>query len=90
LRVAFYAWFLYFYLRYRTQEPRHLITALLFGALSFYSYTGGQLGVVLTGLLLLITDARYHWRTLRASPKLLIATASTLIIAALLYLRFYV
>ncbi len=88
LWVAFYAWFLYFYLRYRTQQPRHLITAIIFGALSFYSYNGGQLGVVLTGLLLLIIDARYHWRTLRASPKLLIAAASTLVIAALPYLRF--
>jgi hypothetical protein len=89
LWVAFYAWFLYFYLRYRTGQPRHLITAIIFGALSFYSYQGGQLGVVLTGLLLLIADARYHWRTLRASPKLLIATVSTAIIAALPYLRFY-
>ena len=54
LWVAFYAWLLYFYLRYRTGQPRHLITAIVFGALSFYSYNGGQLGVVLTGLLLLI------------------------------------
>ncbi len=89
LWVAFYTWCLYFYLRYRTGQPRHLITAIIFGALSFYSYNGGQLGVVLTGLLLLITDARYHWRTLRASPNLLIATAGTLIIAVLPYLRFY-
>ena len=88
LWVAFYAWFLYFYLRYRTGQPRHLITAIVFGALSFYSYNGGQLGVVLTGLLLLIVDARYHWRTLRASPKLLIAAAGTVIIAILPYLRF--
>ena len=86
--VAFYAWFLYFYLRYRTQQPRHLITAILFGALAFYSYTGGQLGMVLTGLLLLAVDARYHWRILRAKPKLLIAASGTLIIAALPYLRF--
>jgi hypothetical protein len=89
LWVAFYAWFLYFYLRYRTGQPRHLITTIIFGALSFYSYNGGQLGVVLTSLLLLIVDARYHWRTLRASPKLLIAAAGTVIIAALPYLRFY-
>jgi hypothetical protein len=89
LWVAFYAWFLYFYLRYRTQQPRHLITAILFGALSFYSYNGGQLGVVLTGLLLVIVDARYHWRTLRANPKLLIAATGTAIVAALPYLRFY-
>jgi hypothetical protein len=38
--VGFYAWFLYFYLRYRQGQPRHILTAFVFGALSFYSYSG--------------------------------------------------
>ena len=29
--VACYAWFVYFYLCYRTRQPRHLITAIVFG-----------------------------------------------------------
>ncbi len=45
--------------------------------------------MVLTGLLFLIIDARYHWRTLRARPRLLIATAATLLAAVLPYVRFY-
>ncbi|HZY42922.1 MAG TPA: hypothetical protein VFF59_13090, partial [Anaerolineae bacterium] len=90
LWVSFYAWFMYFYLRYRTDQPRHLLTALLCGALSFYSYNGGQLGVVVTGLLLLIVDARYHVRTLRARPRLLIAAVLVIIVVAAAYVRFYV
>ncbi len=89
LWVAFYAWFLYFYLRYRTDKPRHLLTAFVFGALSFYSYNGAQLGIVATGVLLLISDAPYHWRTLRRNPKLLIQAAIVLTLVALPFLRFY-
>ncbi|MBP7689636.1 MAG: hypothetical protein KA765_17095, partial [Thermoflexales bacterium] len=89
LWVAFYAWFLYFYLRYRTDKPRHLLTAFVFGALSFYSYNGAQLGIVVTGILLLISDARYHWRTLRHNPQLLLAAAIVLFLVALPFLRFY-
>jgi hypothetical protein len=89
LWVAFYAWFLYFYLRYRLDKPRHLLTAFVCCALSFYSYNGAQLGIVATGVLLLISDARYHWRTLRRNPKLLMAAAAVLFIVALPFLRFY-
>ena len=85
--VGFYAWFLYFYLRYRQDQPRHILTAFVFGALSFYSYQGGQLGIGLTGILLLISDARYHWRTFRARPKLLLATAGLALLLAAPYLR---
>ncbi|MBI5563963.1 MAG: hypothetical protein HY870_03635 [Chloroflexi bacterium] len=89
LWVSFFAWFIYFYLRYRLDRPRHLLTALLCGALSFYAYNGGQLGVVLTGLLLLIVDARYHVHTLRTRPRLLIAALVVFIIVVAPYARFY-
>jgi 4-amino-4-deoxy-L-arabinose transferase-like glycosyltransferase len=84
--VSFFAWFLYFYLRYRTDQPRHLITAVVFAALSFYSYNGGQLGVVLMVLLLLIVDWRYHLRQRRV---VLIAFGAA-IICALPYARFQI
>ena len=85
--VGFYAWFLYFYLRYRQGQPRHILTAFVFGALSFYSYSGAQLGIGLTGILLLISDARYHWRTFRAHPRLLLAAALVAVLLAAPYIR---
>ncbi len=85
--VGFYAWFLYFYLRYRQGQPRHILTAFVFGALSFYSYSGAQLGIGATGILLLISDARYHWRTFRAQPKLLLAAVLLALLLAAPYLR---
>jgi hypothetical protein len=63
--VAFYAWFLYFYMRYRYGDRRWLFLALLFGALTFYTYTAVQMVVVVTGALLLLTDIRYHLRDWR-------------------------
>jgi len=89
LWVAFYAWFLYFYLRYRSDKPQYLLLSLASGALAFYSYNGAQLGVVVTGILLLISDARYHWQTLRHNSKLLLAAAIVLCLVALPFLRFY-
>lgn len=88
--VGFFAWFLYFYMRYRQGQPRQILTAFVFGALSFYSYSGAQLGIGLTGLLLLISDARYHWHTFRARPKLLLAAAVVALLLAAPYIRFTV
>lgn len=85
--VGFYAWFLYFYMRYRQGQPRHILTAFLFGALSFYSYSGAQLGIGATGILLLMSDARYHWRTFRTNPKLLLAAVVVAVLLAAPYVR---
>jgi hypothetical protein len=84
LMVSFYAWFLYFYLRYRTDSPRLLYPALLCGALAFYSYSAGQLVVVGTGVLLLLSDARYHWQNRRIALRGLLV----LILLILPYVRF--
>jgi 4-amino-4-deoxy-L-arabinose transferase-like glycosyltransferase len=65
--VAFYAGFIYFYLCYRMGRPDRLYLALIFGALAFYTYTPGQLIMVVSGLFLLISDARYHWQRRRTA-----------------------
>ncbi|HEY44798.1 MAG TPA: glycosyltransferase family 39 protein [Anaerolineae bacterium] len=67
LFVSFYTWFLYFYLLYRTRSPRALHLALLFGGLAFYSYSAGQLVIAGTGIILLFSDLRYHWKNRRNS-----------------------
>ena len=62
---SLYAWFLYFYLRYRLISTWNLYPALFFGALAFYSYNSIQLVVVLTATGLALSDLRYHlqnWR----------------------------
>jgi 4-amino-4-deoxy-L-arabinose transferase-like glycosyltransferase len=60
--TAFYAGFLYFYLRYRYISPPALYGALVMGALVFYTYSPGQLIIVVTGIFLLFSDLRYHWQ----------------------------
>lgn len=60
--ASFYAGFLYFYLRYRYISPRALYPALVMGALVFYTYSPGQLIIVVTGIFLLFSDLRYHWQ----------------------------
>ncbi len=86
IMVACYAWFLYLYLLYRCVDPRFLYPALFFGALAFYAYNGGQLPVVLTGLLLLISDIRYHW----ANRRVALLGAAFLVLLVLPYLRFLI
>jgi hypothetical protein len=80
--VTFYTGFLYFYLRYRSDTPRMLYPALICGALAFYTYTPGQLIIVVTGLLLLAIDWRYHlkhWRVGLRGTAILILLAAPLV-----------
>ena len=86
--MSFYAWFLYFYLQYRQGRPQRVFLALLAAALSFYSYNGGQLGVGVTAIVLLLIDARYHWQTARQQPRLMAAALGWGVLLALPYLRF--
>lgn len=60
--ASFYAGFLYFYLRYRYISPKALYPALLMGALVFYTYSPGQVIIVVTGMFLLFSDLHYHWQ----------------------------
>ncbi len=62
LMVTFYTGFLYYYLNYRAGKLRDLYLALILGALAFYSYSSGEIVIVVTGLALLLIDFRYHQR----------------------------
>ncbi|OGO64295.1 MAG: hypothetical protein A2Z45_07540 [Chloroflexi bacterium RBG_19FT_COMBO_55_16] len=84
LFVAFYAVFLYTYLLYRYRSTNYLTYAILSAALAFYSYSPGQLVVVLSGLLLLLSDARYHWQNRKEVQYGL----ALVLILAIPYLRF--
>jgi len=84
LMASLYASSLYFYLRYRSGHLKALYPALITGALAFYAYSPGQVIVVVTGLMLLAADARYHWQHRRTVLKGL----TLLVLLALPYLRF--
>jgi hypothetical protein len=88
MMVAFYACFLCAYLLYRLQDPRYVIAALLFGAATFYSYANGQGVMLVSGVLLLVSDLPYHLRTFRARPRLLAAALVTVGLVAAQYVRF--
>ena len=82
--TALFAIFLYLYLLYRYREPKYLYPVLLAGALTFYTYSPAQLVIVLTGLLLAISDWRYHWENRSFGLRGL----GLLALLALPYLRF--
>jgi 4-amino-4-deoxy-L-arabinose transferase-like glycosyltransferase len=82
--VSFYACFLYAYLLYRCKSPRFLYLAIGMAALAFYAYSPGQIVIGLTSLLLLLSDARYHWQ----NRRLVLRGLGLLLLLALPYLRF--
>jgi len=84
LGVSMFSLFLYFYLCYRLKHRRYLLWAFLFGALAFYAYSPLQLVVVLTGLVLLAVDWRYHW----ADRRGLLRGLAILALLAAPYMRF--
>jgi hypothetical protein len=61
LGASLYSLFLFLYANYRLKDRRWLIPALAAGALAFYSYSPLQLVVVLSGVLFLLMDWRYHF-----------------------------
>ncbi|HTD51975.1 MAG TPA: hypothetical protein VK780_03030, partial [Thermoanaerobaculia bacterium] len=81
---AWYAAFLAAYLLYRLRSPRYLFLALALGAATFYSYTSGQGIMLVTGLLLLVVDVRYHFRQ---RLRLLIAGVLFLAVLAIPWIR---
>ena len=86
LMVSMYTGFLYFYLRYRYISPRNLYPAVVFGALAFYSYSGGQMVLLATALLLFFSDLRYHWQNRKTG----LVGLGVLVVVALPYIRFLI
>jgi hypothetical protein len=86
LFVSFYAACLYTYLLYRYRSPNFLYYTILLAALAFYTYSPGQVLIGLTGILLLISDLRYHWQ----NRKTVLRGLGLAIFLALPYLRFRV
>jgi hypothetical protein len=84
LFVSFYAACLYAYLLYRYRSPHYLYYAILLGALAFYSYSPGQVVIGVTGVLLLLSDVRYHWR----HREMVLGGMGLALILALPYIRF--
>ena len=84
IAVTLYSLFLYFYFIYRTQNPRRLYLALIFGALAVYSYSPVQMVVVVSGVLLALIDVRYHWQNRAVALR----GVGLLALLALPYLRF--
>lgn len=84
LLVTFYTGFLYYYWLYRCKNPRYLYAALFFGALAFYSYMPGQIIMVVSGLLLLGLDWRYHWQERSTTVR----GAGVLMLVSLPFVRF--
>ncbi len=84
LFVSFYGLFIYAYLLYRCRSAHYLYYAILLGALAFYTYSPGQVVIALTGVLLLISDARYHWQ----NRGLVLRGFALGVVLALPYLRF--
>ncbi len=84
LMVSFYAGFLCFYLLYRYRATCFLFPALLFGAMTFYAYANGQAVMALTGILLALSDFRYHLKNWRVTLPGMVFV----ILLAAPYLRF--
>ncbi len=84
LMVAFYAPFLYFYLRYCGGSGRALYAAVFFASLAFYTYSPARVIIPLTALLFLIFDLRYHL----ANRRTVMLAGVLVLICALPYLRF--
>ncbi|MEW6084821.1 MAG: hypothetical protein AB1607_09520 [Chloroflexota bacterium] len=82
--VAFYAGALCCYLLYRYRSPRFLYPTVFFASLAFYSYNPAQLTVPVTGLILLVSDWRYHWE----NRGTLIRAGFLLALLAVPYIRF--
>ncbi len=85
MMVAFYACFLCCYLLYRTRGVAWLFPAIVFGAMTFYAYANGQGVMLVSGVLLLLSDLRYH---LRQGWRVLVGASGALLLVALPLARF--
>lgn len=86
LAATFYAVFLYAYLMYRENNTRFLYAAVISGALAFYTYTPLRMIMLVTALLLFISDFRYHWQ----HRGVLLRGLGLAALLALPFARFYI
>lgn len=86
LSVSFFSVFLYCYLMYRQGKTGYLYASVAFAALTFYSYSPGQIVILVTSILLLFFDLRYHWQ----QRKTILRGLGLALILAIPYLRFQV
>ncbi len=84
LATTFYAVFIYCYLIYRTQNPRFIYGAVAAGALCFYSYSPAQMVMLISAVLLVLSDLKYH----REHWKMILKAFGLAIVLALPYFRF--
>lgn len=84
--TSFYAGFFYTYLLYRTKNPRALYAAVVFGALVFYSYSPARMVILVTAVLLFLSDIRYHWQ----QREIVLRALGLVFLAALPFLRFQI
>jgi len=80
ISVSLLAWFLLFYLLYRTRSPSYLLAAIPCAVAAFYAYSNGEAVVGTLGLMLLLSDIRYH---LRQRATLLLTAASMVAVSSL-------
>lgn len=88
MMVAFYACFICFYLLYRYRSPIYGFGAALAGAATFYSYANGQGVMVVSGVLLLLSDLPYHLRQVRQKPFIMAGAALFLVLLIMPLVRF--
>ncbi|NPV76649.1 MAG: hypothetical protein HPY59_09790 [Anaerolineae bacterium] len=86
IATAFYAGFFYSYLLYRTQKPGAIYGAVVFAALSFYSYSPARMVVLITAVFFFLSDLKYHWQ----QRKILLGALGLVLLAALPFLRFQI
>lgn len=84
LATTFYAVFIYCYLIYRTQNPRYIYAAVVAGALCFYSYSPAQMVMLVSAVLLVVSDFKYH----REKWRVILKAFGLAVILALPYARF--
>lgn len=84
LGSSMYCLFLFLYANYRMKDRRWLAPALAAGALAFFSYSPLQLVVVVSGLIFLIADWRYHFE----DPRSWLKGLAVLVLLAAPYLIF--
>jgi len=86
LATTFYAVFLYAYLMYLEGNTRFLYAAVISGALAFYTYTPMRMIMLVSALLLFVSDFRYHWQ----HRGVVLRGLGLAVLLALPFARFYI